>query len=456
MNGGDERSSNDPEVSPMLEASSLLRNVFSVVVLVLCCFSVSPAWAQDEVLDDREIGLEAPKSTPRDAARAAKIRTIEQRLLGVQQVVRGLQNELRALKAQESPGIAEAESSTPRGPGAPPTPAPRTQVTQAPRRAPTPSPGTSEEERAVSPDQEVPEFTPGALRETRAVLIRPGLLEIDPRLRYEFSRRDVLDVSGVNIVEAIFVGRFRIGEVTRDRISPNVSFRYGITRDLQFNMAVPYAWVKRETILPATVQTELSDLTSNTSSDWGLGDVSLGFSYHVWKESELLPDLILTTNLKTKTGDGPFDVALNESSTGTGFWGGSLGLTAVKVSDPGVLFANLGYFYHHKDDVRGFTFDPPDSVDWGLGYSWALNPYLNLTTRIEGRFVVETEINGTQIEGSGLTIANLGLGLAYGYSSTGSLDVFVQFGLTDDAPDFSMVVSRPFIFNGVELFDKIF
>lgn len=443
----------------MPEADCPLQRALAIASLALCLAfaAVAPLQAQVEDLDDREIGVEAPRSDA-DAAREAKIRTIEQRLLGVQQVVRGLQSELRALKASSSPGQAGPERAAQPSPAQPPR-QPRTQTAQAPPPRPPAqgrSRGTSEEERAVSPDQQVPDFTPGALRETRAVLIRPGLLEIDPRLRYEFSKRDVLDVSGINIVTAIFVGTFRIGEVTRDRVTPALNFRYGYSRDLQFNLAVPYTWVKRETILPDTVQEALSDGFFDTSRNAHLGDVSVGFSYHLWRESEQLPDLILSATAKTKTGKGPFDVGFNQSSTGTGFWGASVGLTAVKVSDPGVLFANVGYFYHQEDKVRGFDFDPPDSIDWGLGYSWALNPYLNITTRIEGRFVEETRVNATSIQGSGLTIANLGLGIAYGYSATGSLDIFAQFGLTDDAPDFSLVVSRPFIFNADELMDKIF
>ena len=232
----------------MSKVSRLLRWGLSLGAIVACLWApaAGPAWSQDAQLDDRELGVEASKPQAADSERQARMRTIEQRLLAVQQVIRGLQSELRALKetASDLPDRATSAAS------AQPSQTQTARAAPAPDRTPTSYQPTSEEERAVSPEQEVPEFTPGVLRETRAVLIRPGLLEIDPRLRYEFSKRDVIDVSGVNIVEAIFVGTFRIGEVTRNRITSSLSFRYGYWRDLQFNLSVPYTWVDRKNILP--------------------------------------------------------------------------------------------------------------------------------------------------------------------------------------------------------------
>jgi hypothetical protein len=88
--------------------------------------------------------------------------------------------------------------------------------------------------------------------------------------------------------------------------------------------------------------------------------------------------------------------------------------------------------------------DPPDSINWGCGLSYALNPFLSLTTRLNGGFTEKTEVNGLEIDGSDQVTASLGLGLTYGLSSRTSLDISADLGLTDDSPDFQIRVSTPF------------
>jgi hypothetical protein len=176
-----------------------------------------------------------------------------------------------------------------------------------------------------------------------------------------------------------------------------------------------------------------------------MGDISGGLSIHMLREGEWLPDVIFTANLKSDTGTSPFDVDSGSLATGTGFWGLRGGFTAVKVSDPAVLFLSAGYFYHHaSDDVRGFKdVDPPDTIDWGCGLSYALNPFLSLTTRLGGGFTEKTEVNGLEIDGSDQVTATLGLGITYALSSRTSLDIMTEFGMTDDSPDFAIRVSTP-------------
>jgi hypothetical protein len=389
-------------------------------------------------------------AAPRDPNRDARIRNLEAQLAAAQRAILFLQGELEALKKGEpSPLPQPAQAATP-------VPTPREQA------APSPPPSreretlAAAEEEAPAPDQELPEFTPGFLREARAVLIRDGLLEIDPRLTYFHDSLNLLNVAGLDVLDNLFFGTFEIGKVKRDQLRASVSFRYGVTDRLQLNAEIPYVHTWSRRYLPPQIQRFPNEGQYSSVDNGTIGDITFGFSYHLWRESQRVPDIILTTSIKTDTGDGPFDVGPAEASTGTGFWGGTVGLTFVKVTDPGVLFANVGYFYHHEDKVRGFRVDPADSVSWGLGYSWSLNPFLSFTTSVNGRFVEKTEFGGELLDGSEETIANLSLGLTHAWAQNRSYDVALTVGLTEDSPDFGLVLSMPFTFNASSLMEAVF
>ncbi len=344
---------------------------------------------------------------------------------------------------------AERRPPAPPGPGG-------TRTARGPARETGPDELSRAEEEAPAPDQEVPDFTPGFLRAARAVLIRKGALEVDPSLRYQHNSTNVLNVEGLDVIESIFIGRFEIGKVKRDQLRPTLSFRYGATDRLQLNLEIPYVQTWTREFLPPQIQREPARDGERKTANGGIGDVTFGFSYHLWQESETLPDIILSAGVKTDTGDGPFDVGVFEASTGTGFWGGTVGLSFLKVSDPGALFGNIGYFYHLADKVGRVKIDPADSVQWGIGYSLALNPYLSLTTSVNGRFTNKLRIAGDSVPGSEQTVANLSLGITYGYGINRAFDLAFGLGITDDSPDFSLALSMPFTYNVGNLLDYVF
>lgn len=427
----------------------------------------APAQEAGSATSEFQEGPAAGQPAAPSPSQSSRIQFLENQLRATQRALALMQAELDALKKgqpsplpQATPETTGALAATPPGPDvqpstrptAPPTPRPPTQR----RTTPDADELSLAEQDAPSPEQERPDFTPGFLREARAVLIRPGFLEVDPNVRYQHNSTNLLNVQGLDIIEAIFIGRFEIGKVKRDQVRPALSFRYGVSDRIQLNLDVPYLHTWAQEFLPPEVQ-RIPTRGRTTKTDNGdIGDVTGGFSYHLWRESDLLPDVILTGSVKTDTGNGPFDVSINEASTGTGFWGVTGGLTFVKVSDPGALFANVGYFYHIEDTVNGVKFDPADSVSWGLGYSWALNPYLSLTTNVNGRYVFETRANGIKIAGSNQTIANMSLGLTYGYGINRAFDISFGLGLTDESPDFSLSLSMPFTYNVGNLLDYVF
>src|SRR3546814_10376623 len=83
----------------------------------------------------------------------------------------------------------------------------------------------------------------------------------------------------------------------------------------------------------------------------GLGDISVGASYRLLRETFRRPDVVLNARVKAPTGEHPFGVELVEIpgtagnlkvperlSTGSGVWGASAGISVLKTLDPMVVF----------------------------------------------------------------------------------------------------------------------
>ena len=309
-----------------------------------------------------------------------------------------------------------------------------------------------------SREQESPaDLQAGFLRQARAVLISRGRLEIDPSLSFSHATRDRLLVRGIDIIEAVFIGDLNVSKVRRNNFNASWSLRYGLTDRIQLDVRVPYLRSYRQVLLRPEVQRELGEAAEETTSGGGLGDIEGTLSIHMIQEGEWLPDVILVGSVKSKTGASPFEIDPDrEVATGTGFWGFRLGATMVKVSDPAVLFMSGGYFFHMKEkDVGPFDeVDPPDAIDGGVGFSYALNPFLSITTRFSARYSQKTKLNGFSIDGSDLMTASLGFGISYGLSGRTSLDIGADIGLTDDSPDFVIRVSTPMSFSLPRLWEN--
>ncbi len=470
--------------SPSPESSCRVRAWCRSLGLFLVGASFALAAPSEARAQEQRAAEEAgPEASAPARGPEERIRELERNLIQANQLIRQLARELQSLKAETGvggppagprPGPATA-GGQPGGPaqgprpaqaGKPPTPPPGAagpRVAQAPQPPQPPAdPFVEEEEEIPEQTDRPPEFTPAFLREARAVLIRRGLFEVDTRLGFSHTDRNFISARGLDVIETIFIGDLRIGEVTRDSIRPSISFRYGVADRLQINASVPYRFQFSETNLPNQIVRlqgqdpnsgdliiEEGSSTDTTSS--GIGDVEFGFSYHLLRSRPFLPDTIFSVGVKTKTGDGPFDVDPGQGAEGTGFWGVRGGLTFVRVLDPASLFGSISYFYHIPDDVTSggtsVEFDPADTFSVGAGIAYALNPFLSLTTQVNAGFTSEIQFDGEAVKGSSLRTAELSLGVAYGFGRNRSIDAAVSFGLTSESPDFGLAVSMPFTFS---------
>ena len=413
--------------------------------------------AQAAAKPQRQAPRKSQSAPPK--SQTQRIRELEQKVFQAVRYIEGLHRELQKLK--RSAGLP---TTPPVGTQAPPAPSPGAQ--QAPpapgtqqafqgREPDTPSAAARERRRQgaerleeaerVSQEQERPELQAGFLRQANAVLIPKGHFEIDPALTFTHTNRNQLLVRGLDLIENIFIGTIEVGRLRRSVLTHSYSLRYGLTDRIQLTLNLPYQRSFRQAVLAPEVQRQLGEETESRTSDGGLGDIGGGVSVHLLREGEWLPDLIVSATLKSDTGTSPFEVEQGSLATGTGFWGLRGGFTLVKISDPAVLYLSAGYFYHHpSDEVPGFReVDPPDNVDVGFGISYALNPFLSLTTRFTAGFTEKTVVDDFEVDGSDETTASLGLGVTYALSGRTSLDISTEFGLTDDSPDFVVRVSTP-------------
>lgn len=316
----------------------------------------------------------------------------------------------------------------------------------------------AEEER--TPQEEVRITIAPAVPERGGLLLRQGQLELQPQFRYALQTDNVFAVSGLAVLPAIVIGTIDVEKSELDVLEVSLTSRYGILNDLQFEVRLPWRYSHRR--VSPTIGTGDDDTTDDT----GIGDVEAALSYQLFREKGARPALVTALRVRTPTGRDPFDLDEDELPTGTGFWGIQGIINAVKVRDPIVLFANIGYTWNIEDEVDfdlpdnppvgDVTIDPGDVIEWGLGFAYAISPEFSLNAAYVHRLSFRSRVTDSdneavvdtgKISGSRLNIPELKLGTVWAYSRGFFIDFNVSIGLSDDAPDFTAQVGFPIRFD---------
>ena len=161
------------------------------------------------------------------------------------------------------------------------------------------------------------------------------------------------------------------------------------------------------------------------------GDVRLGIRRTLLKEGPGRPDIIATLDGRVPTGETSFAV------------GG--GLAFVKSVDPVVLFANANYRHTFSRDFDDVTrLEAEDRFDVTLGYAYALNDTLTLSTSLSGVFLGETDFDNTTLRQRELF--SLRFGLTSWLVKGVYIEPTVSFGLNDPGDSFALGVTVPYTF----------
>lgn len=313
------------------------------------------------------------------------------------------------------------------------------------------------------PEQEIqPEVQ--AIAEFGGVLTPKGRLVLEPEFQYSHESINRMTFEGVEILSTLLIGVFTAQDLDRDSYTASLTGRLGFTDRLELEMKVPYVYRdETERVTVAEVDPEFTldrELSGNS-----LGDIELAAHYQLNRGLNGSPFYIANLRYKSTTGEGPFDIRRSgggipqELPTGTGFHSIEPSLTVLLPSAPAVYFANLGYVFNLEDNVNepvGDIFvgdvDPGDAVRLSFGMAYSINPRTSFTLGYKNDFIGKTktqffdpDAGGTTTQSSTtLNVGSLLLGWSYQLNQDVSVNLGLELGVTEDAPDTMLTLRMPF------------
>lgn len=288
-----------------------------------------------------------------------------------------------------------------------------------------------------------------ALIQRGGLLLPSGTLELETSASYYDASSDAISVEGFSILPVLVVGNIVSNRIRREVALSSLTARLGLPGNFQLDVRTPYGYERVRTVSAGNQETSQRSM--------GLGDVQVGLSRQIAREHGRIPDLLADVSFKTKTGKDPFGLGNNEIALGTGFYGAQTRITAVKSSDPMILFGSLSYGYNlpagkvipdsqnaaHNILVH---FKPGDTYGLQLGSVLAVNPETSVSVAWDQTFTRGTTVNGLRIPGSYLVGGTLRLGGSYIYSAGKIIDLGLGIGLTRDVPNLQFTVGIPLRF----------
>jgi len=295
---------------------------------------------------------------------------------------------------------------------------------------------------------------------------------LEPGLTYTHFDNARINLNGFLALDSIFLGRISIDDVSADIGTIDMTGRYSFSPRFQVDANVPYL-IRRSHFASGGAGGNSEGVSEATRTARGLGDVSFGASYRLLQERAGTPDVVLNARVKAPTGRHPFGVELQEIegsqgnlavptqlSTGSGVWGASVGLSALKTIDPMVVYGSVSYFHNfqrHFGDIDEAVGDQPGSarlgraIQFGAGVAFALNDRSSLNFGYTQRLVSHTRVrrdgqDWTKVASSGANVALMNIGATFSLSEHTTLITNVGIGLTADAPNMIVSMRIPFRF----------
>jgi hypothetical protein len=359
----------------------------------------------------------------------ARVEALERRVQSIQAVIQEL---LKRPGATDAQGESVASSVPPQLPPPPAKPAPPL-VAQAQPPAPAAAPTAQREPPAAAAS--VPETAPGQFEvdAEAAELERAlyGQAELQPSLEYVHREADtpgILTVDGSQFIAS--------NNVRRDELTTALGLRVGLPYDAQFELSLPARYVDQSEV----ATTDFSPRSEASDSGFGLGDVTVGLAKTLLREGAWWPDLVGWFRWDTDTGKRRDDDLF---LGGYGFNELLFSLNAVKHQDPLAFLAGISYeTAFEKDDER-----PGDEIDLTIGTVLAASPETSLRFVFEQAIMGEAEFAGQDVDGSDMKTGTLTIGASSILERGMFLDAALGIGLTDEAADYSVIVSLPIRFD---------
>ncbi|MCZ6894832.1 MAG: transporter [Gammaproteobacteria bacterium] len=299
------------------------------------------------------------------------------------------------------------------------------------------------------------------LVERGGVLTPQGTLVIEPSVKYSHSSINRFVFGGIEVADIILVGQIEASDADRDSLVAAGTLRYGVTDRIEVEVKVPYVY-RSDRVTSLILPADPDESVTRSATGSNLGDVEFAAHYQLNRGRGGWPFFVANLRVKSDTGDGPFDVPRDaqgvetELPTGSGFWAVQPSVTAILPTDPAVLFASLAYIWSIERDIDKTistefgdqfigTVDPGDSIGASFGMSLALNERTSFSLGYKHNYILETttEIGGFDVKTQELQVGALLFGLSYGLSDTARLNVNLEVGATEDAPDVQLTFRVP-------------
>jgi excisionase family DNA binding protein len=246
------------------------------------------------------------------------------------------------------------------------------------------------------------------------VLLAPGEVTVDLGLFYaESDNQQLVPVNG----------GAGLARLEQDTFTTFLLGRVGLFEETELFVGTTYS--------STDTSVDFGGEKLDGSSESGFGDVRLGVRRTVLHEGVGRPDVILTVDGRIPTEDGSYAL------------GG--GVALVKSFDPVVLFGSANYLHRFSRDFNDVSrLQPEDRLDVTLGYAYALNDTLTLSTSVSGLFTFESEFDDVTLRAQEQFSMQFGLTSWLGEGLY--IEPSVSFGLNGPGDSFALGVTLPYTF----------
>ncbi|HEX6978649.1 MAG TPA: transporter [Alphaproteobacteria bacterium] len=414
-------------------------------------FAPQVAVAADVAADIRQLQAQIEKQQALIAAQERQMKEQAARLADQERAIEEQREQIAALRAMIMGRVTVAGTAPPQPEGVVPAAyqAPRAGVFVPGRTVPAQGAAPAPAPAPVPPTPTRPEIPDPSLASGGGVLTPRGVFVLEPGLEYAYTSDNRLLVEGFTVVPGITVGNLDVREVNRRTMTYSLTGRLGITDRFEVDVKLPYL-MRDDTTTSRTISgggtVGAEQVLSADGS--GLGDIEVGAHYQLNSGADGWPFFIANLRYKSRTGEDPFEVAVDpntglelELPTGTGFDALEPSITVIYPSDPVVFFGNARYIWNIARDVTLPTtgvnteVDPGDGIGLSFGMGFGINERSSFSLGYEHVRILETESGGNDVAGSDYDIGSFLLGLSYQLSPRTSVNLGVAVGATDAAPD---------------------
>lgn len=268
-------------------------------------------------------------------------------------------------------------------------------------------------------------------------LIKKGVFSSYYDLDYTYYRDSRLDLAMNDSNSSL--SRLRVEEDANHTLTNTFTVQYGFLDNVTLSASLPFV--------------AKNDLLQDKTTA-GLGDLSFSARWEPFPLKQGRLPLVLFGSLSTKTGDSPYDVGVDELSTGKGYYSAGFGASTRKYIDPVVLFTSVSASYGLKESglnqLRGSrileSFDPGLSGGFSFGFAYSFNYDVSLTMSYQQSFNTGAKFyfkNDESYQSADQSSSMLSFALGVRVSPETIVNGTVGIGLTEDAPDVSLGLSFP-------------